>query len=46
MDLLALLETLDNTLKAHVDEVQVLQVAHLGFEGEMVTGGRSVQSLG
>ena len=46
VDLLALLEALDNALEAHVDEVQVLQVADLGIEGEMVAGGRSVQSLG
>ena len=46
MDLLALLETLDNALEAHVDEVQVLQIADLGIEGEMVSGGGSVQSLG
>ena len=44
--LVALLELLDDALEAPVSEVQVLQVTHLGIEGEIVTGSGGIESLG
>ena len=46
VNLVALLELLDDTLEAPVSEVQVLQVTHLGIEGELVTGSGGIESLG